>query len=419
MASIRVAVVWVGGMVPVIAGLGLLALVCGVGFTVLFPAAATVLWALALETSPDDWLAALVGGHETIIGVMKAAGLVLAAAMALRFGARADRYNPAFAFAAMFLAGLVHGLYPGLDLAGSLRSLAGSAAPFLFGFARLPAGWRRAVTGAVILGPAAAVLFGAVLAAAGLHAMADFEQGALRLGASGEPPFLAGFALVAVYAGLVEWVRRADWRQGLALTVNLLILLATGARVPLALALLLSFGVLLAQRRLVPLAGTLALLCLALIFAGSLNFIRVIDLVRLGEAGSLSHRGLIWPLFVAAIETSPWVGWGVGAGKVIVPVSSSLNHLVGTNAAHDEYLRIGAEGGVLGLALLIGLLVLWTMRGTRRLPPGPRWLMRAVMVAFALHSATDNTLIATTSSVFFIWVSAIFASAEDGDTDAA
>jgi hypothetical protein len=34
------------------------------------------------------------------------------------------------------------------------------------------------------------------------------------------------------------------------------------------------------------------------------------------------------------------------------------------------------------------------------------WL---VFAAFALHSATDNTMIATTSSVFFIWVSAVFA----------
>jgi hypothetical protein len=37
--------------------------------------------------------------------------------------------------------------------------------------------------------------------------------------------------------------------------------------------------------------------------------------------------------------------------------------------------------------------------------------MRAVFIAFAVHSATDNTLIATTSSVFFIWVSAVFARA--------
>ena len=128
---------------------------------------------------------------------------------------------------------------------------------------------------------------------------------------------------------------------------------------------------------------------------------------------------MIWPLFEAAFRSSPWIGWGVGAGKVILPPNTGIGALIGTNAAHDEYLRIGAEGGGLGLALLIGMLAAWTVRGSRRLPAGPRWLMRAVMAAFAVHSATDNTLIATTSSVFFIWVSAVFASAGDPATEAA
>jgi O-antigen ligase len=404
-------------MTPITFELGLLTLLCAVGVTAWAPAAATVLWICALETSPDEWLAALIGGHETIIAVMKAAGLVLALVMGLRFGARADRYNPAFAFAAMFGTGLVHGLYPGLDLSGSLRSLVGSAAPFLFGFVRLPAGWRRAVIGAVIHGPAVAVLFGALLAAAGLHPMYDVEQGALRLGASGQPPFLAGFTLIAIYAGLLEWVRGHRNRPGPMLAVNFVILVLTGARVPLALAVLLLLGVLLWRRQLLALIAAIGLLCLGLVFADSLHFIRAVDLLQLGEAADLSNRGLIWPIFAAAIAASPWVGWGVGAGKVIVPVSSGLDQLVGTNAAHDEYLRIGAEGGGLGLALLIVLLALWVVRGSRHLAPGPRWLMRAIMVAFALHSATDNTLIATTSSVLFIWMSAVFAPEEDPATE--
>ncbi len=406
-------------MMPITLELGLLALLCAVGVSAWAPAAATVLWILALETSPDEWLAGLVGGHETIIAAMKAAALLLALAMGLRFGSRADRYNPAFAFAAMFVAGLVHGLYPGLDLTGSLRSLIGSAAPFLFGFARLPPGWRRAVIGAVIYGPAGTVLFGALLSAAGLHPMYDLEQGALRLGASGQPPFLAGFTLIAVYAGLLEWVRGRGARAAPMLAVNFLILVLTGARVPLALAVLLLLGVLLWRRQLVALIAALGLLCLGLVFAGSLHFIRVVDLLQLGEATDLSNRGLIWPIFLNAIAASPWLGWGVGAGKVIVPVTSGLDQLVGTNAAHDEYLRIGAEGGGLGLALLIMLLTLWVVRGSRLLAPGPRWLMRAVLATFALHSATDNTLIATTSSVLFIWMSAVFASAEDPATEAA
>jgi O-antigen ligase len=110
---------------------------------------------------------------------------------------------------------------------------------------------------------------------------------------------------------------------------------------------------------------------------------------------------------------SPVTGWGVGAGKIIIPVTSHLTALIGTNAAHDEYLRIGAEGGALGLALLMTLIILWVRRGSAALAPPQRRLMRLIFIAFAIHSATDNTLIATTSSVFFIWVSAVFASAAE------
>jgi O-antigen ligase len=396
--------------------LGVIGLVCLAGFAAWFPAAATGLWILALETSPDMWLASLIGGHETIIGVLKAAGAGLALVMGLRFGFRRDRYNPGFAFVAMFGAGLAHGLYPGLTLLSSLRSLLGSAVPFLFSFSRLPEHWRRAVVLAVTLGPLWTVGFGLVLSALGLHQMYVFEQDALRLGASGEPSFLAGFTLIAIYAGLMELLARGSRADFLLLAINFMILLLTGARAPLALAVLLMLVTLLLPEprltlwsRLMLLAGGGALASISVLLISRLSFVRVVDLTRLGEAGNLSNRGLIWPFFERAIAASPWFGWGVGAGKLVVPVNSDIGSLIGTNAAHNEYLRIGVEGGFTGLALLVVLLALWCWRGSQHLPRPQRLLMRLVFLAFAAHSATDNTLIATTSSVFFIWVSAVFA----------
>ncbi|WBO59791.1 hypothetical protein GT370_02515 [Acidocella sp. MX-AZ03] len=84
----------------------------------------------------------------------------------------------------------------------------------------------------------------------------------------------------------------------------------------------------------------------------------------------------------------------MGAGKIIIPLSAPLARLIGTNAAHDEYLRIGTEGGVLGLGLLLGLMLLWVARGTALLPARQAWLMRLIFIAFAVQSLTDNTLIA-------------------------
>jgi O-antigen ligase len=413
-------------MTAIVAGLGAVFLVCLAGVATLAPAAATVVWVLVLETSPDDWMARFYDGRETILGVEKAAGLALAMILALRGGVRTDRYNPGFAFMFMFGAGLVHGLFAGLSVLSSLRSLVGSAAPFAFGFARAPASWCRAVIGAVKLGPAFAVAFGFLLQALGLHSAYALEQGALRLGGPGEPPFLAGFALIGIYAGLLEILAAGGIKDFLLLVVNFSILLLTGARAPLALAVVVMIAALLlpgsrlpAGRRLLVLAGAGAMASLSILFLGSLSFIRVIGLARLGEARDLSNRGLVWPIFERAIAASPWFGSGVGAGKVIVPVGSDLGALIGTNAAHNEFLRIAAEGGYVGLALLIILMAAWVARGSRALAPAPRFLMRLIMLAFAVHSATDNTLIATTSSVFFIWVSAIFATAGKTDTAAA
>lgn len=403
-------------MIPALVAISAL---CFLGLIFYFPEATALLWVLVLETSPDAWLAQLIGGHEMIIALIKASGIGLTAVLAIRQGLRWDRFNPALAFAAMFLIGLMHGLYPGLTLLESLRSLIGSCAPFLFSFVRLPRNIIRAVIRAAIWGPLCTVGFGALLTLAGLGHMYVVEQGALRLGASGEPPFLAGFALIGVYAGLMEGLAAPSAVNGLMVAANFGIILLTGARTPLALAAFNILAVLVMQRRLYLLALAGALGSAAILFAKGLTFIRVVGLTELGEAANLSNRDLVWPYFQNALLTSPVFGWGVGAGKVIIPVTSILNQMIGTNAAHDEYLRIGAEGGFFGLALLIGLMTLWVLRGTAALPRPQRLLMRLIFISFAAHSTTDNTLIATTASVFFLWISCIFANTKNGTTPAA
>jgi O-antigen ligase len=385
------------------------AVLCVLGLTLRYPRAVLVLWVLAIETSPDQWLDQLIGGHETIVAVMKGCGVGLAVVLALLEGARGDRWNPAFAFVAMFLVGLVHGLYPGLSLLESVRSLLGSAGPFLFGFVVWRAELTAAVERACAWGPLSTIGVGAMLASLGLDHMYAIQQGALRLGGTGEAPFLAGFALIGVYAGLLRWVRLDCARVPWLVMVNFVVIVLTGARMPLALAALVIVAVLAMQRRLAALAGAGALAALTVMFLNALSFLRVIGLADHGEATALSNRDLVWPAFEGAIASSPIFGWGVGAGKVVIPITAALAQLIGTNAAHDEYLRLGAEGGLRGLALLLGLMLAWVRRGTSHLPGPERRVMWLVFAAFALHSATDNTMIATTSSVFFLWVAAVFA----------
>ena len=151
----------------------------------------------------------------------------------------------------------------------------------------------------------------------------------------------------------------------------------------------------------------------AVMAAPYLGFVRLLSLASQGNVTDLSNRTLIWHVYEAAFTRSPWFGWGTGSGKVLVPVGTLLWRLLGTNAAHDEYLRIAVEGGAVGLVLLALLLVLWVRQGTRGMPRSERAVMVLVFVAFAIHSATDNTLIATTASLMFAWVSAVFARVEE------
>ncbi len=394
-------------------GLAALALACAAAMAARFPVQATALWIALVETTPEQWRS---GWAETVIGAEKAVGLMLVLLLGLRFGFRRDRYNPGFAFAAVFVTGLLHGLYPGLTLMSSLRSLIGSAAPFAFGFARTGPAFRRMVTVMVMLGPLINLAAGLVLSLRHIHPLYMMSGGAFRLGGAGLPAFLGGFALIAIYAGLFEIIRAEEsgeipWLAYPLLGVNLVVLLLSGARAPLVLAGALLFGTALLRRRLVLFAAAGALVCAVILFAGQFGFIRAVNLLQGGDAEDLSNRNLIWPYFEAAIRASPWLGWGAGAGKQIVPADTGVAALIGTNAAHNEYLRIGCEGGVLGLGLLVLCMALWTYRGSGNLPRAQRWFMRLVLLAFAVHSATDNTLIATTSSVLFIWISAVFGAA--------
>ncbi|WP_419758948.1 O-antigen ligase family protein [Acidisoma sp.] len=384
------------------------------------PAAATALWLAALATCPEMWLGDLIGHASEIIGIDKGVGLALLIVCLLRYGARFDPCNPGLAFLFMFGAGFMHGVWPGLVMADSIRSLIGSAAPFAFSWSRLSAAWSRRVIGTVIASPFLIIGFGACLAAARLRPLYGVEDGALRLGASTHPAFLAGFTLISVYALLLEQVRGARGWRLLALGGDIMVLLATGARAPLGLALLLILlvaGAVPTQRwpwraRVPVLLAVAAAPAAAVLAAPFLGFVRLLSLASQGNVTDLSNRTLIWPIYEAAFWRSPWFGWGTGSGKVLVPVGTLLWKLLGTNAAHDEYLRIAVEGGGVGLGLLLLLMILWLRGAARGMRGAERSVMILVFLAFAVHSATDNTLIATTASLMFAWVSAVFARAE-------
>jgi O-antigen ligase len=267
--------------------------------------------------------------------------------------------------------------------------------------------------------PLLSVALGLCLDLAGLRPVA-FESGGLRLAGLGHPAFLAGVCLPAIYAGLLRWLHTASWRVALLLGLNFIILILTGARAPLAYA---SF-VVVSSLNLVPDAATprahrlvlaasgIAAVPVLLILGQAYSSFRLFEIVA-DEAGNLSGRDLLWPAFEAAAARAPWFGWGLGSGNFIIPHTSQLAELLGTWAAHNEYLRIQVEGGHVGRTLLILLFVLWTVFHTRRLERLERLVMRLIFVAFAAHAVTDNVLISTPACVFFAFAAAVFAEPDE------
>ena len=170
---------------------------------------------------------------QTTIVVVKGVEIVLGVVCALRFGLRLDAFNPVWAYLVILGVGFVHGLYPTLTPADSLRSLVGSSAPFVFCFCRLPRAWGEAIIRTAKWCPVVVVLAAVPLSLAGVRPL-FVESGGARLGGLGHPAFLASVCLPAIYACLIQLYREGRRGDLCLLAANFLILLLTGARAPLA-----------------------------------------------------------------------------------------------------------------------------------------------------------------------------------------
>jgi O-antigen ligase len=378
-------------------------------------------WLLVAALSLEMALSDLIGpeAFQTTIAAVKGSEIGLVALTMVRFGVVLDRFNPVWGFAGIVALSMVAGIHPNLTMADLARSIIGSITPFLVFFCVKPAGWGPAVRMAVTFAPCLSVVLGFALDVSGLRPVL-VDSGGVRLSGLGHPAFLAGVCLPAIYAGLLRWLRKGSPRTALLMGANLVILVLTGARAPLAYAVIVIGGSLLfASDAAVPRAHRLILFGAAMLAAPVLlvageaySSLRLFETIA-GDASNLSGRDLLWTEFEAAATQAPWFGWGIGSGNLVIPHDSQLAQLLGTSAAHNEYLRIRVEGGYIGLTLLIVSFVAWVTSRTSRLRRLERMVMRLIFLTYAAHAATDNVLISTPACVFFAFVAAVYAEADD------
>ncbi|HEY0420890.1 MAG TPA: O-antigen ligase family protein [Acetobacteraceae bacterium] len=364
---------------------------------------------LDIQTS----MAAGIGGSLGA-ALVKTVPFAMAGALLLRYGPTSDINWPFLTFIA--IAGLSIAILPMGRIATNadmVRSFIGSTAPFALGFVLAPRRvWTMLVRGAAVV-PIISALVSVLTTAAGIWPW--FDVGG-RFQGMHTPPFLGGFCVTAIFAATLEYLRGFKLQWLIIGGLDLAILLLTQARAPLiAVALFLGIVFLFSNRQIFPLQRKVDLAMggmipglLALGPAIYFAFDRIA-----GMSDNMSGRDIIWPYFIEAIEARPLFGFGLGAGKLIVNPEDPTIRLLGSNAAHNEYLRLSVDAGIIGCAAIFLSIILWVWSGANKAPPADRLVLRAALLAALLHSAFDNTLIASTAVIQFSFFAAALARGRD------
>ncbi|MGG5822253.1 O-antigen ligase family protein [Falsiroseomonas sp. HW251] len=408
-----------------LAGLLLTAIVAPETAITLLPAAIAVMIAMLFYEAPLLAVGLLVacyglaldiqlglldsGGGAMGAAAVKVIPFAIAAMLCLRYGFAPTINWPFLAFA--IIAGISLVVLPMGRVSSNgemLRSFIGSTAPFVLAFAAAPRSVWSALCKAIVLVPLISAAFAFLVWPTGLYSPFDNNW---RFQGLHSPPFLAGFCTTAIFAATLEYLRGFKTRWLLLGGAALAVLLATQARAPLiAVAVFLALVFALSDRRIFPAKRKLDLVAagaLPAVFLLGPLILAVVDRFLGAPAyEQFSGRDIIWPYFVEAIEKRPLFGYGLGAGKLIVDPEDPQIRLIRSNAAHNEYLRLSVDAGMIGCALIFGAIIAWVWAGTRRVGSADRLVLRSALLAALIHSAFDNTLIASTAVIQFAWFAA-------------
>lgn len=383
-------------------------------FPVALVVALVLVYGLAIDIQLDLMVQGGSASRTAALGaaVVKVVPFAVAAVLILRYGfSRAPNW-PFLAFTA--IAGLSIAILPIGRVAGMgdmARSFIGSAAPFALGFALAPRRIWTTLCRGVAFVPIISAGVGLLTGLVGLYPAFD-EFG--RFQGLHSPPFLAGFCTTAIFAATLEYLRGFRMRWLIVGGLDLAILLATQARAPFgAVVLFLVLVFFFSGPRTFPLKRKVDLvmggLVPGMLLLGPFLAYALDRFTSMGE--NYSGRDIIWPYFLDAIETRPLFGFGLGAGKLIVNPDDPMIRLIGSSAAHNEYLRLSVDAGIVGCAMIFLSIILWVWSGTRQAKPADKLVLRAALAAALMHSGFDNTLIASTAVMQFTWFAAALARA--------
>jgi len=238
------------------------------------------------------------------------------------------------------------------------------------------------------------VTYGAILFA--LYGNPLFKQdhtGAMRLGGSTLPAFLAAAAYTSSLASILLYSFSRNKKYLILVAFNLMVGMLSGTRMAFLCSVLTVFFSLI-----LPFRGIFTKFAIATVFStvGAITIFTIGDqiLIRFMSA-SLSGRNLIHAVLTESLSKNPYSGIGFGHHGALIP--DSVSRFTGTVAAHNEYLRLAVELGYLGAFMfLLGLVVVLLKEFNKCNMVGKLILLTNTSVLL-VYASTDNVFFLTYS----------------------
>jgi len=149
----------------------------------------------------------------------------------------------------------------------------------------------------------------------------------------------------------------------------------------------------------------------AVIGGGDIPLNRLVDSVNTNDP--TTGRAHFWSVTLNMIKAHPVLGTGLGAFGVIYTRFDSHNGLLRLEQAHNDYLQVLSDGGIVGAFLAVSFVALLFARAFYRMRTRDRFRRGVALaslggcLAVLVHSFFDFTLHTTANALLFLVLAAL------------
>jgi O-antigen ligase len=146
-------------------------------------------------------------------------------------------------------------------------------------------------------------------------------------------------------------------------------------------------------------------------FGGEFSINRFIDSVNTDDP--TTGRAHFWAVTLDIIKAHPYVGTGLGAFSVIYTKYDSRNGMFRLEQAHNDYLQVLSDGGIVGAALALSFVVLLFYKALKRARSKDDFRRGVALASLSgcfavlVHSFFDFTLHTTANALLFLVLAAL------------